>query len=283
MDAADDVSTTPTIFARDTAVVAQGAGRYTATIDPSWWVVAGPNGGYIAAIVLRSVVAEIGEATRRPRSLTLQYLRPPVAGEVQIAVTVERAGRTVSNVSVRMNQGGRLIVIAMATLAVDREAPVSFDEVVGLPTLPDGSPVPMVSEVEAEPVDPERDIPMRGHYDLRWVLGALPFGAPSGDAPTAMSGGWLRPAEPEPIDEIVLAAMSDAWMPPIFSRVAEPLAVPTIDLTIHFRGLPADPLAHCFVVFESPVSRDGYLVEHGRIFSAEGTLLAESRQLAVVA
>lgn len=30
--------------------------------------------------------------------------------------------------------------------------------------------------------------------------------------------------------------MSDAWVPPLFSRVDEPLAVPTIDLTVHFRG-----------------------------------------------
>ena len=46
--------------------------------------------------------------------------------------------------------------------------------------------------------------------------------------------------------------------------------MPTVDLTIHFRARPADPLAHCFVLFDSPVARDGYLVEHGRIWSAGG-------------
>jgi len=281
--AADDASPRPTVFARDTSVASAGEGRYDATIDRSWWIVAGPNGGYVAAIVLRAIVAEVDDPTRRPRSLTLQYLRPPLAGRVQVEVTVERSGRTVSNVSARMTQDGRLLVIAMATLAVDRAAPVSFDETPGMPRMPDGSAVPAAVDIAVEEVDPDRDVPMRAHYDLRWVLGELPFREPSGEPPAAMSGGWLRPAEAEPIDEIVLAAMTDAWMPPIFSRVDQPLAVTTIDLTIHFRRLPEDPLAHCFVVFDSPVARDGYLVEHGRLLSADGVLLAESRQLAVVA
>ena len=93
----------------------------------------------------------------------------------------------------------------------------------------------------------------------------------------------MRPAEPVAVDEVVLLAMSDAWMPPLFSRVDEPLAVPTIDLTVHFRALPDDPMDHCFVVFESPLAADGYLVEHGRLLDRHGRLLAESRQLAVLA
>ena len=276
-----------TRFAADTAVEAIGGGRYRAVMDPSWWIIAGPNGGYVAAVVLRAIVAEVADPLRRPRSITLQYLRPPSAGPVEVEVVIERSGRTVSNVSARMTQDGRLLVLAMAALAVDREGSVSFDEGPGLLTLPDGSAVPMPEQIPVRPVDPERDVPMRRHYDLRWVLGDLPFTAePAGDLSDerrASTGGWLRPAEPEPIDEIVLAAMTDAWMPPIFCRVAEPLAVPTIDLTIHFRALPADPLDFCFVHFDSPLAADGYLVEHGRVLDRHGRLLAESRQLAVVA
>lgn len=43
-------------FERDTAVSAAGGGSYDATIDPSWWILRGPNGGYLAAIVARAVV-----------------------------------------------------------------------------------------------------------------------------------------------------------------------------------------------------------------------------------
>jgi acyl-CoA thioesterase len=274
----------PTRFAADTGVERLAPGAYGAHVHPSWWIINGPNGGYVAAIVLRAIVAEVADASRRPRSLTVQYLRAPGAGPVQIDVTVERSGRTVSNVSARLSQEGRLMALALASLAVDRTAPVAFDDTPGLPVGADGSALLLPEQIPVAEVDPERDVPMRTHYDLRWALGDLPFQPRSdGAAPRARCGGWLRPAEPEPIDEIVLAAMSDAWLPPIFSRVDHPLAVPTVDLTVHFRALPSDPLDFCFAEFDSPLAADGYLVEHGRVLDRDGRLLIESRQLAVVA
>jgi len=272
-----------TRFALDTAVRPLGGGRYEADVDRSWWIVNGPNGGYVAALLLRAVVDAAGGDGRRPRTLHVQYLRAPGEGPADVEVVVERAGRSVTNASVRMHQDGRLLVIALASLGLARATPVAYDEDPGLPLLPDGSPVPVPEDVPHVPIDPERDVPMRRHYDLRWVLGEPPFQGGADRGGRARCGGWLRPAEPEPVDEVVLAAMSDAWLPPIFSRIDHPLAVPTVDLTVHFRGLPADPLDHCFVDFAAPVARDGYLVEHGRILSRDGVLLAESRQLAVVA
>ena len=72
-----------TRFATDTAVVRDQAGRYHATIDPGWWIERGPNGGYLAAIVLRAVLAEVDDPERRLRTCTLHYLRPPVEGRVR--------------------------------------------------------------------------------------------------------------------------------------------------------------------------------------------------------
>ena len=282
-DDPDAPSPAPTRFATDTGVERIGPGSYRATMDPSWWIVNGPNGGYVAAVLLRAVVAEVDDPSRRPRSVTLQYLRAPVEGPVEVHVRVERSGRTVSNVSARMVQGDRTVVLALAALATDRESPVSFDEGPGLPLLPDGSPVPMPEDVPVIDVDPDRDVPMRRHYELRWVLGDLPFRPASDRERRARSGGWLRPAEPEPIDEVVLVAMADAWVPPVFSRVDTPMGVPTVDLTVHFRTRPVDPFDPLFVVFDSPFAEHGYMVEHGRLLDRTGRLVAESRQLAVLA
>lgn len=272
-------------FERDTAVDPLGDGVFAADVSPSWWIVMGPNGGYVAAIVLRAVVAEVADPTRRPVSATFHYLRPPVAGAVEVHVAVERSGRTVTNVSARMVQDGRLVVLALVALGSPREGALSFDETGGMPSAPDGAPVPHWSAIPSRPVDPERDIPMRSHYDMRWGFGGLPFAGEPGS--TADTGGWLRLTESPPVDEVVLVAMSDAWMPPVFSRSADQLAVPTVDLTVHFRGRPSATLsgadaAWCFVRFASPVARGGYLVEHGGVWDAAGVLLADVRQLAVV-
>jgi acyl-CoA thioesterase len=274
------VSSGPSRFERDTAVTATGDGPFRARIDPAWWIVNGPNGGYVAAIVLRAVVAAVGDPVRRPRSATFHYLRPPSEGEVEVDVTLEREGRTVTNASARMVQGGRTLVLALVALGLDRDAPVSYDEDPGLPRTERGEPVPTWSELPPGDVDPERDIPMRAQYDMRWALGDPPFRP--GPRPRSRCGGWLRLLEHTEVDEVVLVAMADAWLPPIFSREAVALGVPTVDLTVHLRGRPPAGETWCFAEFASPVARDGYVVEHGALRDATGRLLADVRQLAVL-
>ena len=44
-----------TRFDRDTAVRRLADGEYEARIDRGWWIVVGPNGGYLAAIVTRAL------------------------------------------------------------------------------------------------------------------------------------------------------------------------------------------------------------------------------------
>jgi acyl-CoA thioesterase len=281
----DPLSTT--IIGRDLAVEPLGGGNYGVRIERSWWIVNGPNGGYVAALVLQAIRAEVGDEARPPRSLTVQYLRAPAEGPAEVTVTVERSGRTVTNASARMTQGGRTVALALCALATDRTATVSFDETPGLPPADDGGPLPMPEHITPAPVDPDRDVPMRQHYDLRWAVGSLPFrpvdATSDGRSLSARCGGWIRPLERVPIDRTLLVAMSDAWLPPIFSRVSQPLAVPTVDLTVHLRRDPDDPTDFVFVEFASPLAQDGYLVEHGRLLDRHGRLLAESRQLAVVA
>ena len=64
------------------------------------------------------------------------------------------------------------------------------------------------------------------------------------------------------------------------------MAAPTIDLTVHFRSELPPPGAseEDFYVadFSSALSRDGLFEEDGELWSADGTLLAQSRQLALI-
>jgi acyl-CoA thioesterase len=109
---------------------------------------------------------------------------------------------------------------------------------------------------------------------------------PGPAADRAVAGGWIRLPEQQPIDAMVAAAITDAWMPPVFSKVDEMIAVPTVDLTIHFRtALPLAALApddFVLAVFRTNVIADGFLEEDGEVWAPDGTLIAQSRQLAVV-
>ena len=102
-------------------------------------------------------------------------------------------------------------------------------------------------------------------------------------------GGWIRLAEPRIVDPLLAAAFADAYPPAIFSRLAEREltgGVPTVDLTIHFRAelpLPgARPDDYVLAVFRSQLARDGFIEEDGQLFAADGRLIAQSRQLALL-
>jgi acyl-CoA thioesterase len=260
-------------FATATAVQPLGDGAWGSVIDTSWSAPNGPNGGYLAAIVLRALVAELGDAARPARSITCHYLRPPAAGDVRIEVREERAGRSVTALSARLLQADRLCVVALAAFAVDREGAADYAA-----TAPD---VPPAAEV-AVAVPPEQAPPMVHKFEVRPAIGPRPFSG----ADEAVTGGWIRLADAHPVDAPALAMYADAWLPAPFMRIAEPVAAPTLDLTVHFRApavaatlAPDTPL---LAVFRSTTSAEGFFEEDGEIWSPDGVLLAHSRQLALL-
>ena len=105
-------------FDLDTSVQDLGDGRFGAEMSERWWVGKGPNGGYVAAVILRAIQAGAG-AGRAPRSLTVHYQRAPLAGPVEVSVEVEREGRRVTFLSARMTQDGKVQATAQAVLSED--------------------------------------------------------------------------------------------------------------------------------------------------------------------
>jgi acyl-CoA thioesterase len=265
----------PSRFDRDTAVTALPGGGLEAVMSPHWWIERGPNGGYVAAVVLRALSTAVEDPNRTPRSFTVHYLAPPSAGPVHIEVNTERTGRMLTFVSGRVHQDGRLIATAQAAFAPPLPG-VEFCDLQPPDVLPPEAIQPMVTPPGAPTVS------LRERYELRWAVGAPAFSG----APQAVAGGWIRLRPDEglrPADHILVAALTDAWMPPIFSRVDTPMAVPTIDLTIHFRSpIPPDEGAWYLAVFRSQMANDGFVEEDGEVWSAAGHLLAHSRQLAVL-
>jgi acyl-CoA thioesterase len=262
-------------FDRDTAVVSVAPGVLEGRIDPGWWIERGPNGGYVAAVFLRGLTAVVADAERTPRSLTVHYLAPPGEGLVRIEATVERTGRMLTFVSGRMRQDDRLLATAQAAFAPPLPG-LEFSDV----QPPDVPPVDALAVLP--PFEDAPSMPMRQRYEQRWAVGDPPFSAAS----HAVAGGWIRlnPGEGRrPTDHVLVAALADAWMPPIFTRVDARMGVPTIDLTVHFRApLPPGDADWFLVVFRSQMAADGFVEEDGEVWSPDGRLLAHSRQLAVL-
>ena len=263
-------------FSDAMAMTQRGDGRFVAAFDRSWWVVVGPNGGVIAALLLRAAQASVAP-DRSPRTITVHYVRPPVEGEVEMEVSVDRTGRTVSFVSVRMLQSDRLVASAMVALATARDAPIEWEQ---------RSPPQVRSLAESFMMEGDgSEIPIRDRWDQAWAVGV------PGQALTEVSGGfeaggWLRLADPEPYDAAVIAAMSDAWVPAVMVHSEAAVHTPTLELTVHFRRDIAeadlDPNEHCCAVFRQHSAHEGFLDESGEIWSEDGRLLAMCRQMGLV-
>lgn len=263
-------------FAAETAVRALGDGRFAGEIDPRWDVVRGPNGGYIAAIILRALLAAVDDPARSSRSLTIHYTAPPTDGAITIDTTVERVGRSQTNVSARVEQDDRLIAIALGAFSIPRAGPELRD--LEMPNHP-------APESVDTTVAPDFAPPIAHRWERRVTIGSMPMVGTPTDPPAEL-GGWIRLPERQVLGAPAIAAVTDGWLPPLFGRTGLPLFVPTIDLTIHFRAtlpLPrATPDDFVFARFRTGTVAEGFMEEDGEVWSVDGTLLAQSRQLAAV-
>ncbi|HWA55540.1 MAG TPA: thioesterase family protein [Solirubrobacterales bacterium] len=260
-------------FDIDTAVEDLGGGRFGAEMSERWWVERGPNGGYVAAVVLRAIQAAVG-SERAPRSLTVHFPSAPLAGPVEIAVSIDREGRSASFVSARMEQDGELRASALAMLGGEREGP-------GFSELEMPSVEPPAELYSPDPATIEGMPPLLGNYSF-----SLAIGEPAFQGEEARSGAWLRAREPRELDAPLATAMLDAWFPAPFVRLRAPALAPTIDYTVHFRSPLPPPGAGAedayLLSFRSGLARGGFFEEDGELWSADGELLAHSRQLALL-
>jgi acyl-CoA thioesterase len=265
-------------FDRDTQMTAIEPGRYRGRMNRGWWIARGPNGGYLAAMLLRAMQQELGDTGRKPRSLTIHYTAPPEEGAVEVLAQVERSGRSASTLTARMLQGDRLCALVTGAFSKPRDATEFCD--LEMPQVPDPEDCPI-------PWRPEGiEMGFRDRYEIRHAIGSEPFRGGGGEG---LTGGWIRPTEPRPLDALLVGALTDAWPPAFFSRCAPDdvmRGVPTLDLTIHFRRDAAKlRLAEdswYLVKFWTRLAAEGFMEEDGEVWSADGTLLAQSRQLAVL-
>src|SRR4051794_41776653 len=89
-------SAAATAFARDTQPEPLGDGRYRVRFDQRWWIVRGPNGGIVAAKLVRAMEAELAQPERQLRSLTVHYPAAPPEGGPEGPGTGQRAGGAVA-------------------------------------------------------------------------------------------------------------------------------------------------------------------------------------------
>jgi acyl-CoA thioesterase len=255
-----------------------GPGRWTGTMSNRWDIGDKPNGGYMIALAVRAMAGVTGATPAEhidPFSVTAHYLRPGEPGTVEVDVDLIRTGRTLSTATATMTQGGKEKLRVIGTFGrLDR---ANGPTVIGasMPDLP--SPDECLSrrgggQAHYVPSRFSDSVDVLLHPDTGWVRGV-----PSGRGELT---GWMRFTDGRPADVISLALLADAFPPTVFEVLPAAQWVPTVELTVHFRGVPAPGWLRAR--FVSRYLINGFFEEDGEIWDSTGQLVAQSRQLAMV-
>lgn len=250
--------------------VGDGPGaRYATDIVPGWDIAGNANGGYLIALAARAAADAVG---RPPLSITAHYLAPGRPGPAEVLVDVHRAGRRTATASaVLRGEGGDILRVLGTFAELREEGPAVVDA--APPDLP-----PLGECVRVAPPAEQSGFGDRIEMFVHPDDAVFRLGTPRG---VAEFRGWFEFADRQPIDPFGLLVAADAFPPVIFNRGEFPIAwAPTLELTVHIRGVAAPGPLRCR--FSSRFMQAGMFEEDGEVWDANGTLVAQSRQLALI-
>jgi acyl-coenzyme A thioesterase PaaI-like protein len=219
------------------------------------------------------------------------FLRPGAAGPAAVRTSVIRSGRTTAFGESALSQGGKEVVRATAAFARLGGAGPAGTRQAGAgqdgagrhgagqdgPVFLDGTPpaLPPPAECVGVPV---------GSFGLASIAERIEFrsaelpgwfrGQPSG---RPASEFWTRFADGREADLLSLPLLVDSTAPSVLELGA---GSTTIQLTVHLRAHPAPGWLACRAT--TRFVSNGYHEEDFEVWDSAGTLVAQSRQLALV-
>ena len=243
--------------------------RTEIAVDETWSVGGKPHGGYL----LRSAVElALDEAHPHPLAVSAHYVSSPDHGVARVDVERLRTGRRVASSRARISQDDVVraeVLVSAGTLSTDDPYWSSGVVPPSLPPVEDCPRTPAVGPTGVK-------VGYFDHVDLRMDPASAQWavGRPAGHAEVR---GWMRRADGADASPLDLLVFADA-MPPVTFDLGLFGWVPTLELTVHVRGLAAPGWLR--VVQRATVLRDGWLDEDCLVWDSAGHLVAQARQLA---
>lgn len=233
-----------------------------------------PNGGYSGLLGTLAMLEESGRSD--PLTVTGHYLRPTAPGPVEIAVETVKSGRLVTFMTATLVQNDKEVIRMTGSFGEldamdgpDRQTLVA-------------PPMPAPEDCVTRPAGPGEGAPPPFFDKVHCLMPAdhtlYPDVPRNHESADAVVHGWIRHLD-QPTTVADLFLFADAFPPPIFRTGSGSSWVPTIELTVHFRGRPTTDWIMARMT--SPSIQGGLQTEDGILWDANGNLVAQSRQLAL--
>ena len=260
-------------FEFDAATALSGNGPvFGAVLDGRWDGQASTNGGFLLALATRAV----GEVLSFPDPVVVSgfYLRPGTPGPAEIRTEVIQAGRTTGFGQASLSRDGKEVLRATAAYTdLDRAAARATASYAG--GQPPAQPPPERCQVLRRVIVPPITLVDRIEYRVAelpsWVTRTPPSGNP-------VYEGWMRFADGREPDLLSLPMFVDAVAPAALELGLRRMT--TVELTVHLRARPA-PGWLAFRTLTRYLA-NSYFEEDAEIWDSAGSLVAQSRQLALV-
>jgi acyl-CoA thioesterase len=248
-------------------------------LGDGWNIGDKPNGGYSMAAVTRTMCVhtqEAGSTHNDPISVTTHYLRPAQPGPGSVTTQLLRTGRTFTNAIAGLEQGDpqtlrTQTMATFGTLGTPREPEHLGTTIPDIPSPDDcvdrSSPQLFVNQSSIGTTTE-----VRLHPNTGWVRGKQ-TGIPE-------SVGWIRFRDGREPDPWALLFFADAMPPTVFELLPDRAWVPTIEMTVHVRAVPAP--GWILMRMTSRHVANGRFEEDGELWDSTGRLVAQSRQLAMI-
>jgi hypothetical protein len=239
-------------------------------IDPSWSIGGRPHGGYLLSTV---VAPALDDDHPHPMAVSAHFVASPSESGAVVEVERLRTGRRVASSRLRLVQDDAVKVEVL--LSSGRWSPGAephWSGSAGPPELP-----PLEDCPRASSVGPSGGrVGQLDHCDLRpdpatvrWAVGE-----PAGRAEVR---GWIRRDDGADASLLDLLVFADA-LPPVTFDLGLFGWVPTLELTVLLRGLPAPGWIRA--VQRARLLQDGWLDEECELWDSRGRMVAQARQLA---
>jgi acyl-CoA thioesterase len=257
-------------FEFDAATRLAGDGpAFTAALSDQWSGMAGVNGGFMLALIT-SAMARVATFPD-PIVISAFYLRPGSPGPVDLTTEVIRAGRTTAFTQASLWRDGKETLRATAAFtdlgkAADPAQPLFTGGTA--PQLPPPDQCFGLAAGTVPGVSIADRVEHRAMEEPGWFRGK-PTGNPVAEFYTRFRDG----REP---DMASLPLLVDAAAPAVLEVAG---LSTTVQLTVHLRARPAPGWLTCRAITRYVAG--GYHEEDFEIWDSSGTLVAQSRQLAL--
>lgn len=250
------------------ASLAPEGGRCEATIPTGWEQGRSVFGGLTSALLLRAMRSRV-DAGRRPRALSLAFVKPVTPGSMELATALLRRGGSVTHVEGRLLQDGEVALVALGAFGEERRSTLR----VAAPRPPEVLPPEELEELPfVDGVTPE----FTRRLTYRWAIGDMPF---QGSGHREM-GGWCRfRDEPGPATEETVLALLDAWPAPVLPHLDAPAPASTLSWSVELVDPPAEVSPDDWWLYRAEVDHAaaGYAQTRAALWSARGDLVALRR------